>query len=493
MGNIALRKFFHAAIVVLWVATTALLLFRHYGSNQSAPFAANKNIFSEELYKGQWMGLYYKGEKTGYSYKKVEKAAEGFKISEKTKMRLNVMNVQKDIETFTAASLGSDMKLRSFDFMLNSDMTMNMKGRVDGKNLKVSIETAGTKSEQVIVLKDEPSLNLSLIPNILKEGIKTGKKLSTSIFDPLTMTQVRILIDVEGKERIMSMNIMREVFRIKGSFKGIEFSVWLTENGEVLREETPLGFVMIKESEADAIQIGKPSIDIITQVAVPFNLKLPPDTSYLRVKLSGINLKVLELDGGRQSLIEDMLEIRKEELKKVSPHSGGFAEAKESQSVKVDDEYLENTMFIQSKDLKIVSLAKEIVRDEKDALKKAGLIYDWVYRNIRKTPAITIPMATEVLKSRRGDCNEHTILYTALARAAGIPTRIALGLTYKDGYFYYHAWPEIFIWQWIAIDPTLGQFPADALHIRITTGEIDKQIQILSVIGKIKIEGLEYR
>ena len=150
-------------------------------------------------------------------------------------------------------------------------------------------------------------------------------------------------------------------------------------------------------------------------------------------------------------------------------------------------------MSIQSKDSKIVSMAKEIVRDEKDTLKRARLIYDWVYRNIRKTPAITIPMAAEVLRSRRGDCNEHTTLYTALARAAGIPTRIALGLTYKDGFFYYHAWPEIFIGQWIAIDPTLGQFPADAAHIRITSGEIDKQMQILSVIGKIKIEGLEYR
>ena len=125
-------------------------------------------------------------------------------------------------------------------------------------------------------------------------------------------------------------------------------------------------------------------------------------------------------------------------------------------------------------------------------LKKARLLYVWIYRNIRKTPAITIPMATEVLKSRRGDCNEHTMLYTALARSRNTNTDCP-GLTYKDGYFYYHAWPEIFVAQWIAIDPTLGQFPADASHIRITTGDIDKQMQILAVIGKIKIEGLEYR
>ena len=484
MGNVIPKRFFHAAIVVLWVVTTALLLFRHYGLNQAGHYAADKNIFSEELYKGQWMGLYYKGEKTGYSYRKVEKMADGYKISEQMKMRLNVMNVQKDIETFTAAYLGPDMKLRSFDFMLDSDVTMNIKGRVEGKNLKVSMETAGTKSEQVIELKDEPSLNLSLIPNILREGIKPDQKISMAVIDPITMTQERILVEVEGKERIMSMNVMREAFRLRGSFKGIEFSVWLTEKGEVLREESPFGFVLVKENEDDAMQTGNPSVDIIAQVAVPFNLKLPYDTKYLRVKLSGINLKVLELDGGRQSLKGDVLEIRKEEIQ-----SSKF----KAESLKSPVEYLKGTMFIQSKDPEIVSMSKEIVKDEKDMLKKARLLYVWVYRNIRKTPALTIPMATEVLKSRRGDCNEHTTLYTALARASGIPTRIALGLTYKDGYFYYHAWPEIFIGQWIAIDPTLGQFPADAAHMRITTGDIDKQMQILSVIGKIKIEGLEYR
>lgn len=157
------------------------------------------------------------------------------------------------------------------------------------------------------------------------------------------------------------------------------------------------------------------------------------------------------------------------------------------------NEYLKDTTFIQSKDPRIVSLSKDIVKDERDILKKARLIHDWVFRNIEKVPAITIPMSTEVLRSKRGDCNEHTTLYTALARASGIPTRIALGLTYKDGFFYYHAWPEIFLNDWIAVDPTLGQFPADAAHIRITTGDIDKQMQIMSVVGKIKIEGLEYR
>jgi hypothetical protein len=70
---------------------------------------------------------------------------------------------------------------------------------------------------------------------------------------------------------------------------------------------------------------------------------------------------------------------------------------------------------------------------------------------------------------------------------------MALGLVYEDGKFYYHAWPEIFAGGWIAVDPTLGQFPADAAHIRLITGDIEKQAGLAKVIGKIRIEGLDYR
>ncbi len=493
MARISFRKISYAGIFILWVAATALLLFRHYGLNQNIEHAAYKGVLPKELYEEQWMGVYYKGEKIGYSIRKVDKWDRGYKISEFLTMSLNVMNSQREIETVTCAYLDSDFGLNSFELALKSDISMNIKGKIEGKNLKISIEAPGTKSERTISLKDKPSLNLSIIPNVLKEGIKPGKKFSMVIIDPSTLSQDNMLIEIKGEEQIMAMGTKRNVFKLKGTFKGSEFYVWLTEKGEVLREETLLGFMLVKEAKETAMQIGKPSLDLIAQIAVPFNLRLPSDTKYLRIRLSGVDFKGLELDGGRQKFKGDLLEIRKEDLRSQvsgTPSIPPFLKGGEGGLL---DEYLKDTMFVQSKDPQIVALSREIVRNENDAVKAARLIYEWVYKNIEKVPTITIPMATEVLKTKRGDCNEHTTLFTALARAAGIPARIAIGLTYKEGYFFYHAWPEIFIGQWVAIDPTLGQFPADAAHIRLITGDIDKQVQILPVIGKIKIEGLEYR
>jgi len=45
----------------------------------------------------------------------------------------------------------------------------------------------------------------------------------------------------------------------------------------------------------------------------------------------------------------------------------------------------------------------------------------------------------------------------------------------------------------MAVDPTFNQFPADATHIRFATGNLDRQSDIIKVVGKPKVEVLEYK
>ena len=80
-----------------------------------------------------------------------------------------------------------------------------------------------------------------------------------------------------------------------------------------------------------------------------------------------------------------------------------------------------------------------------------------------------------------------------MSRAVGIPARIAVGLAYVRGAFYYHAWPEIYIDEsggrglWLPVDPTFNQFPADATHFRHARGGLDKQAAIIPLIGRLKL------
>jgi len=83
------------------------------------------------------------------------------------------------------------------------------------------------------------------------------------------------------------------------------------------------------------------------------------------------------------------------------------------------------------------------------------------------------------------------VLAVALLRAAGIPAQPEAGLVYLRGRFYYHAWCVLHLGRWITADAVFNQFPADVTHIRLIRGESDEQINLMGIIGKIKLEVLE--
>jgi transglutaminase-like putative cysteine protease len=114
-----------------------------------------------------------------------------------------------------------------------------------------------------------------------------------------------------------------------------------------------------------------------------------------------------------------------------------------------------------------------------------------VYGRLRKDITLSVPSAVQVLETGQGDCNEHTVLYVALARSVGLPTRTAVGLVHVNGRFYYHAWPEVWLDRWVAVDPTLDQFPADASHLRFLVGGLARQVELIRLIGRLDLEVVE--
>ncbi|KPK03300.1 MAG: hypothetical protein AMS20_10880, partial [Gemmatimonas sp. SG8_28] len=152
--------------------------------------------------------------------------------------------------------------------------------------------------------------------------------------------------------------------------------------------------------------------------------------------------------------------------------------------------YLAPEPLVQSDDPRIQAQARQLQDRYRRPEDFARRLTEWVYDNLDKRVTMSVPSAVEVLESRRGDCNEHTVLYVALARAAGLPARTAAGLVYVDGSFYYHAWPEVYLDGWVAVDPTLGQFPADAAHLRFVIGGLARQVELIRLIGRLELEVL---
>ena len=186
-----------------------------------------------------------------------------------------------------------------------------------------------------------------------------------------------------------------------------------------------------------------------------------------------------DLNGGRQLLKKQILTISREiipeqALNTTCPDLGNSLNA---------------SPYIQSNDSGIQKLTSEIIDEEQMPVAQVEKIGQWVFENIAKRPVLGLPDALTTLESRQGDCNEHAALFAALARAASVPTRIVAGVTYHKDAFYYHAWNEVCLGErWISIDTTTNQFPADLTHIRFIQGEMQEQVRIGGLLGRLGIE-----
>jgi transglutaminase-like putative cysteine protease len=213
----------------------------------------------------------------------------------------------------------------------------------------------------------------------------------------------------------------------------------------------------------------------------------PASVDFLRLSVNGVDLDALDLRGAGQSVQGDSVELRDAEfLPPAAPDADLPA-------------LLAPEPFIESDAPEIVAEARSALKDIVGERARAERLVRHVNAMIEKRPTVSLPSALEVLRTRVGDCNEHTALFVALARAAGIPARIAVGLVYLRGAFYYHAWSEVWLpakagsGRWIPVDPTLNQFPADLTHLRLARGGLDKQATILTVMGRIKVGILEVK
>jgi transglutaminase-like putative cysteine protease len=140
-----------------------------------------------------------------------------------------------------------------------------------------------------------------------------------------------------------------------------------------------------------------------------------------------------------------------------------------------------------------VALATEITTGAGSAWEKAVRIHEWVHDHLAKRPVASLPSALAVLDAKEGDCNEHTVLAVALLRAAGVPARTVVGVVWSAdmGGFGYHAWPEVWLGRWVWMDPTFGQEIADATHIKLLDGGVERWPELAAFLGQLEIEVLE--
>lgn len=135
--------------------------------------------------------------------------------------------------------------------------------------------------------------------------------------------------------------------------------------------------------------------------------------------------------------------------------------------------YLKPSLYAPVDAPEMIALARTIIGAETDARVAGEKLSAWVHANLTYDAAHSMGQrhAGEILKARRGICQDYATLLVTLARAAGIPAKHCVGLAYAEGKFYLHAWAQLWVGKWVAFEPTWGRPFADAAHIKLAEGE----------------------
>lgn len=495
--------FLSLILPAIWITLVVFLYYRHSTRNilEMDPEVSISDP-TQVILRQDWKGLYLNGKKIGYSHTILKTGPPSldsqYEILTDSKMIIQLGGTPHEINISEDNLIGHNFKLRNFRFKMNSGrMDTLISGSILRNQLRIKIDGLGGSNSKFMKLASPPYSPSVINLFLLKEGFPLDKTYKLQILEPSSLSLEDMEVRITNKERILINGTNYDAFIVVQKYKGFEQKTWISDKGAILKENVMLaGLEMdsISESEEKATDLTtiNRNEDILYTTTVPVTGDIinPREAYDINLNIKGFQPEILPVNDTRQQVLSRdtngngfLLHIASSPLKLYRPSKVLTSQERTLTT--------EPSALIQSDDASIIRQARAIVGKENSRVRQVELLTHWLHKNIRKKILVSIPSARDVLANKEGDCNEHSTLFTALARSLGIPTKLVVGIVYVNGGFFYHAWNEVWMGEWVPIDSTFGQTRVDATHIKLFEGELDQQYKIFQFMGKTQIEILD--
>ncbi len=483
-----MKNIYRIALVLIWIFLSGRLIYTTYFQGGSGTYLSLASGLRELPSESEWMNIYLDGRKMGHTVYSIEnQGTSGYTVRSTTIINVVFGGLESEIHLENTAIMDTIFRLEAFNFRMISDQySTHVIGKKQGTTMTLDMIQGRDTSRSEFKVPRDLYTYTAIQPMIASKGILEGETIRVPAFDPMSNEMADVTITHEGKElmTIEEEKIILNKLRIE--FKGIPSIMWLDDNGITYREETIMGMMMERTTPEEALaksQTGE--VDLLNGFAVvpSYPVSKPKKLKQLIINLAGVSPGILEAISSNRQQIEGLDPVR-------------MTLSQEATQVREDDLdlNLKASEMIQSDHKKIIDQANWILKDMDTPIAQSRELTKWVFDYLEKKPVASISGALDILNTGVGDCTEHTTLYTSLSRAVGIPTKIHVGLVYLQGRFLFHAWPVVAIdGEWIDVDPSLNQFPADATHIALMEGDFKNLTDLIPVLGKIEITILEQR
>jgi transglutaminase-like putative cysteine protease len=438
----------------------------------------------------RWFGIYVNNDLVGFYRQTISETADGYRMEGNGSVRMNVMGFSKVASTRESYLVGKNLALRSFEVeqTLNGTLT-RLAGRVGSGLMRVRSDSNGKTREKQLKFKGDvyPGPALNLYP--LMRDLSAGQSYTILTLDPeevkIKEVTIRIIGDETTPEGVPALRLRNNLYPF------VNNDIWVDAGGNTLKESVREGLVVTRAEDPRTLAPLVSNVALAKKDLIYDFSLVPADPpigevrrlTALEVEITGWNDSLPLLQGGGQTVDkagEGRIRIRTGTL------------AARNGTATAADSYLKPAEKIESDAPEIAAKAKELAAGRKNRLEivkaLATWTSDWLHDTVEDGGG-----AIESFKARFGNCQTHARLYTALARAAGIPTRFVSGLVYQEGKgFLYHSWAESLLdGEWKAVDPTYDQVPADPTHLKMFEGHLPEDlVPIVAIIGRIRIKVL---
>lgn len=439
----------------------------------------------------EFFGLYLKGQKVGYYVSRLTLSPAKDRLTAVTEVHFKAKVGP------TATSERHMVETKVFE------------SKPGGRLLSFRVEQKGDGGDQVLegtakpdgvtVVRKRPgkadeTLQLPAAKEVVEDAdqarvaLKRNAKVEGTIIDSTDLEQYKWTTTLGGSEQRILGGVkvaLRKVVTLSEKEK-VPSDAWIDDKGRMLEVRFGPMMTMFAEPEDKAKRVDLVEVFGLTRVVLP----KPPGPEArtipgaVRFVVTGLPEK-FRVDTYRQSfkaMDGDKVQVTLKAFaplvlkpKPLADPNGGVN--------------LKSSIIVEANDKDIQALAKQIAGTEKDAYTVAKNVSRWVNKNLVKDYGASSDRASDVLKEKRGDCTEHSLLTVALLRALGIPSKRIDGVVYlvnEDNVpaLYWHEWVEAYVGEWTQLDPTFGQDVADATHFAV--GE-EASAEITPLLGSMKV------
>ncbi|HEX2334386.1 MAG TPA: transglutaminase-like domain-containing protein [Burkholderiales bacterium] len=476
-----MRKAFALMAVVLLSGCSSATYFKEAG----APPEPEAATLERWAHRDVWTGVVFNGEKVGFTRRQLRPAAGApgrWEIESEAVMRLQFLGIDKRIRLHAVDRVRPDLTLEAFRYEHEIDGSrMAVYGEAVAAEVRLTVDAAGGTEKKTFKLgkKLYPSSALAFLP--VTDGLKIGKSARYSVFHGETQAIAEAEQEVLAYET--SALFEGPAFKVATRMLGIETTTWIGADGRPLLELAMQGvLISALEDEARArrylVEASLNKRDALVEFSLlrAGPIAEPRRVSRMEIVLAGMPQNFDAADPACRRAA-DRLECR---IDRSAPLLGGDPAR-----------YLEPTLAVPSVLTEISSLARAIASGAASDEERIARLVAWMDVNIAKE-AVDAFSAADVLRARRGECQGHSYLFAAFARALGLPARVVNGIAYSEehGGFLYHTWNEVWIAGrgWQPVDATFGQAHADATHVKLIEGETAAELlPLVNLVGRVRV------